>query len=119
MLTLVLTLLMAQAATSPSSQASDIALARTTVERLAKGEFAAVETTFSKKLQAALPEDKLRTTWQRLEKRAGRLKTIGEPQMNARGELRGVVLPTEFEKRKMKIEVIFNKAGEIAGLLFH
>ena len=119
MVVLVLALLMAQATAAQSSPAADIALARTTVERLTKGDFAAVEATFSKKLQAALPETKLRTTWQRLEARAGRLKTIGEPQIKARRELRGVVLPVEFEKRKMKIEVVFNAVGEIAGLLFN
>jgi len=118
MLILILTLLMAQAGAGNFSPAADIALARTTIDRLAKGDFAAVEATFSKKLRDALPEEKLRSTWQRLEARSGRLKTIGEPQTKARGALRGVVLPTEFEKRKMKIEVVFNAAGEIAGLLF-
>jgi hypothetical protein len=38
--------------------------------------------------------------------------------MKDRGKLRGVVLPTEFQRRKLKIEVVFNAAGEIAGLLF-
>jgi hypothetical protein len=101
-----------------STQQADIALARTTVERLANGEFAAVVATFSEKLRVALPEEKLRATWQRLESRVGRLTKIGEAELKDRRNLRGVVLSTQFDERKIKIEVVFDAAREIAGLLF-
>jgi hypothetical protein len=74
MLILVFALLLAPPPAAQRSPADDVALARTTIERLAKGEFGAVEDTFSEKLRAALPEAKLRTTWQRVYDKAGPLK---------------------------------------------
>jgi uncharacterized protein len=118
MLLLLFALVIPPQAAVQSTPHADIALARTTVERLAKGEFAAVVAAFSEKLRAALPEEKLRATWQRLESRVGRLRNIGEAELKDRGNLRGVVLSTQFDKRNIKIEVVFNAAGEIAGLLF-
>ena len=119
MLVFVLTLLLSpQAAALPSGPLADVALARTTVERLANGEFAAAEATFSEKLRAALPEDKLRLMWQKVAGNAGQLKLIGDPQFKDRPPLRGVILPVQFDNRKIKIEVVLNAAGEIAGLLF-
>jgi uncharacterized protein len=118
MLLLTFVLLLQSQLPSQRDEAADVALARRTIERLAKGEFAAVEETFSAKLRAALPEDKLRATWQRLYAKTGRLKGCGEAKTKDRRPLRGVVIPTAFEKRTIKIEVVFNAAGEIAGLLF-
>jgi hypothetical protein len=102
-----------------NDRAAHIALARATIERLAKGDLAAVEATFSEKLRAALPEAKLREAWQRLQAKGGRVVSIGEPQIKDRRALHGVVLPMQLEKRKVKIEVVFNGAGEIVGLLFN
>src|SRR5687767_6331043 len=113
LLSVVAAALLSSQAVTPRTQADDVALARTTIERLARGEFAAVEETFSAQLRAALPEDKLRTTWQRLSAKTGTLKGFGEAKMKDRRQLRGVVIPTTFEKRTVKIEVVFNAAGEI------
>jgi hypothetical protein len=54
---------------------------------------------------------------ERFQSRVWRLRGIGKPKMNPRGELRGVVLPAGFEKAERTIEVVFNASGEIAGLL--
>ena len=120
MLVVVLSLSVMVQASAPvtSTPEAEITLARSTIERLAKGEFPAVIATFGKRLREALPEEKLRVTWRRLETRAGRLASIGEVRLKDRRPLRGVVLTTQFDKRKVEIEVVFNAAGEIVGLLF-
>lgn len=72
---------------------------------------------FSDKLRAALPEPKLKATWERVRSASGSLQSMGDATFKSRGELRGVVIPVTFEKKKRSIEIVFNPAGEIAGLL--
>jgi len=47
---------------------------RTAVERLVKGDFAAVSATFDGKMRVALPEDKLRAAWASVQAQAGAFK---------------------------------------------
>ena len=92
---------------------------RTTVEQLDRREYAAIHATFNPRLQKALSQDKLREAWEKVHVKAGRLRSIGEPSMKTKNQLRHVVYPAQFEKRKVDIEVVFNTAGELSGVLFH
>ena len=108
------------ALTAQTNQPVDIVQsARTAVERLEKAEYALVETMFSAKLREKFPEAKLRQTWEGLHRKAGRLQHTAEPISKVKDNLRRVVIPAQFEKSKMEIELVFNADGQIAGLLLH
>jgi hypothetical protein len=114
--------LVLQSAAQPALDAATSELVRQaedTIRHLADGEYAAVVEGFSAKLREALPEQKLRDTWRRVESRAGKLRKTGSPRLRNRNPLRGVVVAAEFDKGKREIEVVFNADGKIAGLLFH
>ena len=51
--------------------------------------------------------------------KAGRLQSAGEPVTTTKDKLRRVVVPGQFVKRKLDVEIVFNAEGEIAGLLLH
>ena len=74
---------------------------------------------FSARLRDKFPEPKLRQTWEGLHRKAGRLQRLGEPISKVKDNLRRVVVPAQFEKAKMEIEIVFNAEGQIAGLLLH
>ena len=89
--------------------------ARAAVERLVKGDFAAVVATFDEKVRALMPEQKLREVWALVASQAGALKEIGEARVSRKGEYQIVVLPGEFENTKADIQVVFNASGQISG----
>ena len=89
---------------------------RAAVERLVKGDFAALTASFDEKMRAALPEDKLRAAWAGVQTQAGAFKQMREAQVAIKGEYQVVLIPTEFEKATADIQIAFNAAGQIAGL---
>jgi hypothetical protein len=90
-----------------------------TIERLDKGDYATVEASFSEKLRAALPERKLRSTWESVAKKNGRVQKMREPVSRITQKLRAVAIGTEFDKGRLEIEIVFNQSDQIAGILFH
>lgn len=102
---------------SLAAQAADpVAIARATLDRLVKGEFAAIVSTFDPKMRAALPEDKLRGTWAAVQAQTGKLVRQLDPTTETKGDFRIVVIPLEFEQAKADLTVVSNGAGEIVGL---
>jgi hypothetical protein len=57
---------------------------RAMVEQLDRREYAAIHATFNPRLQKALSADKLRLAWEKVQVKAGRRRTIGEPTMTTR-----------------------------------
>jgi hypothetical protein len=115
--------LLVLAAAVPSAQSGEpvdiIKVAQTATEQLEKGDYAAVMATFNPRLKERFPEAKLRQTWQDLHRRAGVLKTTSTPLTRTVDNLRRVIIPAQFEKRKMEIEWVFNADGQVSGLLLH
>lgn len=100
-----------------SAQNADaVALARSTVDLLAKGEFAAVVARFDEKMRAALPEEKLRATWQSVQSQTGALQRQLEPRVDAKGDYQVVVIPCEFAQARADVTIAVDRAGAIAGL---
>jgi uncharacterized protein len=89
---------------------------RMAVERLVKGDFAALTASFDEKMRAALPEDKLRAAWAGVQTQAGAFKQMRDARVAIKGEYQVIVIPTEFEKTTADIQIAFNAAGQIAGL---
>lgn len=109
-------LLVTTMAAAPALQTFDAAQAgRAAVERLIKGDFAAVVATFDDKMRAALSEAQLRGAWESVLAQAGAFKQVRDPRLATKGEYQIVVLPAEFERANVEIQVVFNGSGQMAG----
>jgi hypothetical protein len=103
-------------AAAPAVQTFDAAQAgRAAVERLIKGDFAAVVATFDDKMRSALSEAQLRGAWESVLAQAGAFGRVRDPRVTTKGEYQIVVLPAEFERATVDIQVVFNGSGQMAG----
>lgn len=102
----------------PASSPDAAAFARATLQRLTGGDMAAVVATFDDNVRAALPEDKLRAVWQTLRSQVGAFQKAGEPRASRKGEFQVVVVPVEFERGALEMQIALNGDGRIAGLNF-
>ena len=88
------------------------------VELLAKEDFAGAVAQYDAAMKTALPESKLRETWQALQAQAGPF----QKQLGARAtKMTGydVVLVTcQFERTALDTKVVFDAKGRVAGLFF-
>lgn len=100
------------------SPADAVAVARATLERLTKGDFAGVVATFDEKVAAAFPEDKLRATWQAVQGQFGAVRGTGQPRTASKSGLQIVEMSVEFERAQLDMQVVLNPQGRIAGLGF-
>lgn len=88
---------------------------RSAVERMVRGDFAAVVATFDDKMRAALSEAQLRGAWDNVLAQAGAFKQVREPRVTSKGEYQIVVFRAEFERAQVDIQVVFNGSGQMAG----
>jgi Protein of unknown function (DUF3887) len=93
--------------------------ARAAVELLENADYEGVVTLFSPRLREKLPEKNVRQIWEDVHRKAGRLQRTGDPTTTVKDNLRRVIVPGEFERSNLDIEVVFNAEGQIAGLLLH
>ena len=88
------------------------------INKLAAGDFAGAEDAFDANMKRALSVDGLAQVWRRIEANAGRY----EKQEAVRtGKLSGmdvVFVTCRFERGLLDAKVVFNGAGEVAGLWF-
>jgi uncharacterized protein len=101
------------------ARAADVAAAgKEFVDLLAQQDFAAAAARYDATMKAALPETKLRETWEALQAQAGPF----QKQLRARTEkVQGydVVLVTcQFEKMTLDTKVVFDSNRKVAGLFF-
>lgn len=115
----LIALTMAPLIAQPSEPPDIVQVARTAIDRMEQGDYAAVVATFNPRLRQKFPESELRKTWEGVHRRGGRLKGTAAPITKTKDNLRRVIVPAEFEKSKMEIEWVFNADGQIAGLLLH
>ena len=88
------------------------------VELLAKEDFAGAVARFDATMKTALPEPKLRETWQALQAQTGPFqKQLGARATKVAGY--DVVLITcQFERTALDTKVVFNAKEQVAGLFF-
>jgi dienelactone hydrolase len=88
------------------------------VELLAKEDFTGAVARFDATMKTALPEPKLRETWQTLQAQAGPFqKQLGARATKVAGN--DVVLVTcQFERMALDTKVVFDVKGQVAGLFF-
>jgi dienelactone hydrolase len=94
------------------------ALAGQFVDLLAKEDFASAAGRYDSTMRAALPEPKLRETWQTLQTQAGRFKKRLQTRLLKVGAYDVALVTCEFERAMLDIKVALNAKGEVSGLFF-
>ena len=88
------------------------------VALLAKGDFAKATSTFDAAMLKALPEDKLKTTWETVQQQAGAFQKQVGSRRETGGKYEIVFVTCEFAKSKLDAKVVFDQDGKIGGLFF-
>ena len=108
------------AQTGPTGDAFQqvIPAAKTFVDQLNQGDFAAAVKPFDATMLKAMPESKLKDTWQQLLGQVGAFKSqLGTRTESSQG-YRIVYVTCEFEKSVIDIQVVYNAQNQISGLFF-
>jgi hypothetical protein len=85
---------------------------------LVKGDFAGATAQFDATMKAALPEQKLRETWQALQKQAGLFKRQVRTRVETQEGYQIVLVTCQFERVLLDTKVVFDNKRQIAGLFF-
>jgi uncharacterized protein len=88
------------------------------VQLLEKGEFASAVKEFDATMTNALPVEKLKQAWESLIAQAGTMKARLSTRTERAGEYDVVFVTCQFEKTKLDVKVVFNRAKRISGLFF-
>lgn len=92
------------------------ARARTFVDLMAGGRFAAAVESFTPQMQAAMPVERLRATWNGLIVQAGPFRRQVTASVVPRNVLSIVVVTCEFERATVDVHVTVNPANLVGGL---
>lgn len=103
---------------SAAAAAAPEALGERFVDLLAKEDFSAAVAQFDGAMKTALPEVKLRETWQALTKEAGSFKQRLQSRALKVGAYDVILVTSEFERTKLDVKVALNSRGQVSGLYF-
>jgi alpha-beta hydrolase superfamily lysophospholipase len=107
------------ASRAPQSAQLDAAShAQAVLASLAAKDFAGVEAQFTDRMKAALPAGGLEISWARMLTQAGAFKSCGATRVQSMPDMQVTVTPCEFERAKVDAQVVFDRDGKLAGLLF-
>jgi hypothetical protein len=105
-------------AAKPTAQAAQteryLKMANQIKDLINAGDYAGIQKKFSKELDAALPLEKSSEFFKGLSQQVGKIQKFGQPQFV--GE--GMLLPTEFEKGALDMQLALDARGQIAGIAF-
>ncbi|MCW5552402.1 MAG: alpha/beta fold hydrolase [Verrucomicrobiae bacterium] len=88
------------------------------VDDLHAGRFTNALAHFDETMTAALPADKLAATWQTVTRQAGAFQRRHGTRTEDLSPYRIVLVTCEFSQAWLDAKVVFNQAGQIAGLFF-
>lgn len=94
------------------------ATAKKQVDAMVNGDFAGVCKNFDQTMQSALPQARLQEVWIALIGQVGGYKRQIGTRTETVDQHDVVYVTCEFERTNIDIKVVFNKAGQIAGLFF-
>ena len=93
--------------------------ARATLSAIAAGEFGKVEADFTSQMQKALPPGRLGAMWATLQGQAGAFKSCeAEPRVVRIADKEMVITACAFERATIDVQLAFDTAGRISGLVF-
>jgi len=87
-------------------------------ENMIKGEFEAATKYFDETMKKAASPEFLRKIWEQLQTQVGRFQEIKGSRFESSAAYDFVLVACQFENQILDWRVVFNKAGEIAGLNF-
>ncbi len=88
------------------------------VELLVKEDFTRAAENFDDTMKAALPAAKLQEVWKTINMQIGPWKRQVSVRKEKAGQFEAAIVTGEFELAAIDIKVVFNGAGQIAGLFF-
>ena len=106
----------ALAAESPSGAV--ISAGQQFVDLLAKGDFAARLAGSIPTMKSALPEPKLRKTWQTVQKQAGPFQKQLRARVETLGGFEVVFVTCQFERAALDVKVVLDAKKQLSGLWF-
>src|SRR5690606_2713128 len=106
----------ATAQTPPPANPEVAARAETVVADMAAGRFDEVYERFDQKMRAALPAAKLAAGWNAVRQASGSFDSVVSTATSTREGYEIAVVTCAFERTNVEVQVVFNGAGEIAGL---
>lgn len=95
-----------------------MALAKTFVEQLDKGDFMAATQRFDATMLQAMPPEKLRETWQAVVGQVGAYKQHLKTRTTQAQGYDVVFVTSEFALAKLDVKIVFDSHKKIAGLFF-
>ena len=90
--------------------------ARRVVDQLVAGDFEAVAGGFDDTMKAALSVAKLEATWNQTIAQTGPFGAVDKVEKSTKDGYDVVEVTCQFERVKVNIKVVYNEAGQIAGL---
>ena len=105
-------------ATAPLPPADATARARSVLAALGAGEFAKVTGQFDDAMKAAVPLDRLTAMWTTLTSQAGSLKACSDQRVRGVSDKQMVISACQFERATFDIQLAFDPAARISGLVF-
>ena len=100
------------------SEAEATGAARAFITAMVSGDFEAAVGRFDATMKAALPVDRLSSTWARLELQVGAFSRVtGTTSLSGPATL-SIVTTCAFERATIDIQMTFNALGEVSGLYF-
>jgi dienelactone hydrolase len=91
--------------------------AQSVLTALGVRDFAKVESQFTERMKAALPNG-LEPSWTTLTTQAGAFKSCGTTRVESMANMQVTVTLCEFARAKLDAQITFDRQGKIAGLLF-
>lgn len=88
------------------------------VDQLVKGDFAGAVGRFDSTMKGAMPEAKLKETWQQVVTQAGVFRAQLGNHTEEKSGYKIVYVTCQFEKAVIDVQVVFNGMGQISGLFF-
>ncbi len=88
------------------------------IRQLNDGRYAEAAAGFDSTMRQALPEPRLRQTWETLQGQVGALQKLGTPQRSTSGGYIIVVVPATFERAVLDAKVVFDGEQRVSGLFF-
>jgi dienelactone hydrolase len=101
-----------------SQEETTIAAGKAVVQNMVKEQFAVIADGFDAKMKNALPAAKLKTAWQMLLVQAGAYQHITGARFITDKAYKIVFVTCQFERAALDVKIVFDAAGQVAGLLF-
>jgi dienelactone hydrolase len=96
--------------------AARVGAAEAMMDAMVAGNFALVVAKFDSTMKAAVSEGALQSGWTSIGTQIGKFVKRNPARTEAHNNFISVVVPCDFERGKLELNVTFNTAGEVAGL---